>query len=420
MSSQARTIIATSAGNALEMFDFTVFSYFAGVIGKTFFPVDSSAGPLLLAMATFGVGFVMRPLGGILIGNYADRAGRRAALTLTILLMMIGTAIIALTPGYARIGIAAPVLVVMGRLLQGLSAGGEIGASTTFLMESGPLSRRGFMVSWQMMSQGVAALLGALSGAVLSATLSTSALESWGWRVPFLLGLLLGPVGFYIRRHLDETHSAPHEGGSAFRELVSQHLGRVVLGTLMIVGGTSMLYILVFYMPAYAVRTLHLPVTTSFLAGCASGLTMIVAALVSGLWIIDRVPRRKPLVATTSLLSLACVYPAFRLLIASPSVGLMVGIVAVVMGLATLGTSAFFLLIMEAFPQRVRATALAVIYSVGVTIFGGFAQFNVTWLLHRTGDPMSPAWYLIATGSVSLLALWRFTERCTGDASPTH
>lgn len=415
LSAQAKTIIATSAGNALEMFDFTVFSYFAGLIGKTFFPVNSSAGPLLLAMATFGVGFVMRPLGGVLIGNYADRAGRRAALTLTIVLMMIGTAIIALTPGYAQIGIAAPVLVVIGRLLQGLSAGGEIGASTTFLMESGSLSRRGFMVSWQIMSQGVAALLGALSGAILSATLPVASLEGWGWRIPFLLGLLLGPVGFYIRRHLDETHTAAPESGSAFRELMREYLGQVVLGTLMIVGATSMLYILVFYMPAYAVRTLHLPVTTSFLAGCASGLTMMVTSLVSGLWVIDRVPRRKPLVAITSLLSLVCVYPAFRLLIASPSVPLMIGIVTVVMGLATLGTSSFFLLIMEAFPKRVRATALAVIYSVGVTIFGGFAQFNVTWLLQRTGDPMSPAWYLIAAGTISLLAMWRFTEQPSSD-----
>ncbi|WP_438820582.1 MFS transporter [Burkholderia lata] len=411
-SAQTRTIIATSAGNALEMFDFTVFSYFAALIGKTFFPVDSGAGPLLLAMATFGVGFVMRPLGGVLIGNYADRAGRRAALTLTIQLMIAGTALIALTPSYARIGVVAPVLVVIGRLLQGLSAGGEIGASTTFLMESGPLSGRGFMVSWQMISQGIAALLGALSGALLSAVLSADALESWGWRVPFLLGLLLGPVGFYIRRHLDETHVPTHDaGGSAVREVFTHYLGRVVLGTLMIIGGTSTLYIFVFYMPAYAVRTLHLPMATSLLAGCASGLAMIVAALVSGLWIIDRLPRRKPMIAVTWLLSLACVYPAFRLLIAAPSVGLMVAIVTVVMAFATAGSSAFLLLIMEAFPPRVRATALATIYSFGVTIFGGFAQFNVTWLLHRTGDPMSPAWYVLACGAVSMIALWRFRER---------
>ncbi|SAK60198.1 major facilitator transporter [Caballeronia pedi] len=409
--SRAKTIVATSAGNALEMFDFTVFSYFAALIAKNFFPVDSEAGPMLLALATFGVGFVMRPLGGILIGGYADRHGRKAALTLTIALMMIGTAMIALTPTYARIGIAAPVCVVLGRLLQGLSAGGEIGAATTFLMESGPLSQRGFMVSFQMMSQGVAALLGALSGALLSAALPPASLEAWGWRLPFLFGLLLGPVGLYIRRHLDETHEPRAREKSALREVLTAHLGRLLLGVMMIVGPTSMLYIMVFYMPGYAVRELHLPVATSFLAGCASGLTMLVAALAAGLFIIDRLPRRKPLVFGTSFASLLCVVPAFKTLLTMPSIPVLIVIVVLVMGLATLGTSSFFLLIMEGFPQHVRATALAMIYSFGVTIFGGFAQFNVTWLLHRTGDPMTPAWYLLVAGVVSLLAIWRFPER---------
>ncbi|MFK0378267.1 MFS transporter [Pandoraea sp. NPDC090278] len=412
-----RTIVATSVGNGLEMFDFTVFSFFAAIIGKNFFPVDSGAGPLLLAMATFGVGFVMRPLGGILIGNYADRAGRRAALTLTIALMMVGTALIALTPGYATLGIAAPVLIVVGRLLQGLSAGGEIGAATTFLMESGPMSRRGFMVSWQMISQGAAALCGALCGALLSATLTPTALESWGWRIPFLLGLLVGPVGMYIRRHLDETFEAPEREQSALAEIMQRYFGRVVLGTLMLVGGTTMLYIIVFFMPAYGVRTLHLPVATSFLAGCASGGIIMVSSLISGLWITDRLSRRKPIVIVTSLATLLCVYPAFKWLTTAPSVPLMIGIVTVVMGIATLGTGSYFLLIMEAFPKRVRATALAMIYSFGVTIFGGFAQFNVTWLLHRTGDAMSPAWYLLACGIVSQFALWSFPER-PADAAP--
>ncbi|VVD76885.1 Proline/betaine transporter [Pandoraea iniqua] len=409
--SRRRTIVATSVGNGLEMFDFTVFSFFAGIIGKNFFPVGSGTGPLLLAMATFGVGFVMRPLGGILIGNYADRAGRRAALSLTIALMMVGTGLIALTPSYASIGVIAPVLIVFGRLLQGLSAGGEIGASTTFLMESGPASRRGFMVCWQMVSQGAAALLGALSGALLSSLLTPASLESWGWRVPFILGLMVGPVGMYIRRNLDETFEAPEREQSAVGEIVRHYLGRVLLGTLLLVGGTTMLYIIVFFMPAYGVRTLHLPVATSFLAGCASGAIIMVSSLVSGLWITDRVARRKPVVIVTSLITLLCVYPAFKWLTTAPSVPLMIGIVTVVMGIASLGTGSYFLLIMEAFPRRVRATALAMIYSFGVTIFGGFAQFNVTWLLHRTGDAMSPAWYLLACGVVSQIALWCFPER---------
>lgn len=406
-----RVIVATSLGNGLEMFDFTVFSFFAVIIGKNFFPVDTASGPLLLAMATFGVGFVMRPLGAVLIGNYADRTGRKAALTLTILLMTLGTALLAFAPTYAQIGMAAPMLIVLGRLLQGLSAGGEIGASTTFLMESGARDKRGFMVSWQMISQGAAALLGALCGALLSASLTPAALESWGWRVPFLIGLLIAPVGLYIRRHLDETYVAPKRAQSALRELLSCYPGRLALGVLMIVSGTSMVYILVFYMPSYAVRTLHLPMATSFLAGCASGLMMMIGAFISGTMIIDRFARRKPLVVITSVLSLACVYPAFATLTATPSVTLLITIVSVVIGLATLGFSASFLLILEAFPRHVRTTALSMIYSIGVTIFGGFAQFNVTWLLHKTGDPMSPAWYLLAAGVLSLLAMLRFPER---------
>lgn len=414
---QRRTIIATSVGNGLEMYDFTVFSFFAAQIGRNFFPTDSASGSLLLAMATFGVGFVMRPLGGLIIGNYADRAGRRAALSLTILLMMAGTALIALTPGYATIGIAAPAFVVLGRLLQGLSAGGEVGAATTFLMESAPTSKRGFMVSWQAISQGSAAVLGALSGALLSATLTPEQLDSWGWRIPFLAGLLIGPVGLYIRRNLDETFEAQERKESAFKEVLHNHLGRVILGAMTLIGGTSMLYILVFYMPSYAARVLKLPTTTSFLAGCASGLTMIVFSTISGLWIIDRLNRRKPLVMATTAISVACVYPAFWLINQSPSVGLLLGIVVVVMGVTSLSSSAFFLLYLEAFPKRVRATALSIIYSFGVTIFGGFAQFNVTWLMARTGDPMSPAWYLIACGLVSILALCVFAERPANTAA---
>lgn len=408
---QRRTIIATSVGNGLEMYDFTVFSFFAAQIGRNFFPTESASGSLLLAMATFGVGFVMRPLGGLIIGNYADRAGRRAALSLTILLMMLGTALIGLTPSYAAIGVTAPVLVVLGRLLQGLSAGGEVGAATTFLMESAPKFRRGFMVSWQSISQGAAAVLGALSGVLFSKILGPEQLEEWGWRIPFLIGLLIGPVGLYIRRHLDETFEAKEREESALKEVLRNHLGRVLLGAGMLVGSTSLLYILVYYMPGYAVRVLKFPVTTSFMTGCVAGLAMVIFSAISGLWIVDRFARRKPLVLATSIFSIACIYPAFWLVNQFPSVGLLLGIVTLIMGATTLSSSAFFLLILEAFPKRVRATALSMVYSFGVTIFGGFAQFNVTWLMARTGDPLSLAWYLIACCTVGILALCAFSER---------
>ncbi|EHP38146.1 major facilitator superfamily permease, partial [Cupriavidus basilensis OR16] len=204
-----RAIVAAAIGNGLEMYDFTVYSFFAATIGKLFFPSSSPLASLLLSFATFGAGFVMRPLGAVLIGNLADQRGRKAALTLTIVLMTAGTALIAFTPTHASIGVAATVLVVIGRLLQGLSAGGEIGAASALLLESASKRNRCFLVSWQAATQGGAALLGALTGAAVSALLSPDAMLEWGWRLPFMLGLLIAPVGMYIRRHLHETH----EGG---------------------------------------------------------------------------------------------------------------------------------------------------------------------------------------------------------------
>ncbi|CAG9168942.1 Proline/betaine transporter [Cupriavidus laharis] len=411
---QRRAVIAASLGNALELFDFTVFSFFAGLIGKLFFPVEGEYGPLLLALATFGIGFVMRPVGSVVIGNYADRAGRKPALTLTIGLMALGTAIIGLAPTYAQIGIAAPLLVVTGRLLQGFSAGGEIGAATSFLMESGTRSNRGFMVSWQMAGQGASALAGALCGALLTHGLPQAALESWGWRVPFLLGLLIGPVGFYIRRHLDETHQDVARERSALSEVVQQHGRKLLLGTLLILGGTAEMYVVVFFAPAWLVKTFHMPAATSLLTGCAAGAIMLLVSPLAGV-LADRLGRRKPLLLTLRVVSLLGMLPGFLLVQNAPSLGSALVLVCGVMMLATLGAPAGFLFIMEAFPRRVRATGLAIIYAGGVTLFGGFAQFIVTWMLSVTGNPLSPAWYVLGCGTASLLALLAFAEQRVAD-----
>ena len=205
-----RVIIAAIIGTALEFYDFTTYALFATIIGRQFFPVASESGQLLLALATFGVGFVTRPLGAVILGAYADQAGRKAALTLSLALMVVGTALIALTPSYATIGLAAPVLIVLARLLQGFSAGGEIGAATTYILASAPASRRGLYGSWQTAVQGVAGLAGSLMGFGLSLTLSPDSMDAWGWRVPFLFGLLIGPVGLYLRKHMSESVSSPH------------------------------------------------------------------------------------------------------------------------------------------------------------------------------------------------------------------
>ncbi|MEK7490403.1 MAG: MFS transporter, partial [Pseudomonadota bacterium] len=368
--SQARLIAACSIGNALEMYDFTVYSFFALMIGKLFFPSESAYGSLLLAVATFGIGFVMRPLGGFVIGNYADRHGRKAAMTLTIGLMVVGTLCLAVAPTYATAGLLGPLIILAGRLLQGFSLGGEIGASTAMLMEAGGIRGRGFRVSWQLGSQGIAALCGALTAAVLYGSLSPEALQSWGWRVPFFLGLLIAPVGFYIRSHLDETHTAETHAPSPLGTLFREHGTLVAKGVLTIIGGTVGTYLVIYFMPTYMIRELHLPASLSLLAGCVTGLTSFAASLCSG-WLADRLQRRKPLVVASILFTVVALYPAFWLMTHYPSVPLVLSLSALLTASLYLGTTPLLLMMMEMLPIKVRASGLSVIYAIGVTVFGG-------------------------------------------------
>ncbi|WP_343617882.1 MFS transporter [Ralstonia sp.] len=406
---QARLIAACSIGNALEMYDFTVYSFFALMIGKLFFPSDSAYGSLLLAVATFGIGFVMRPLGGFVIGNYADRHGRKAAMTLTIGLMVVGTLCLAVAPTYATAGLLGPLVILAGRLLQGFSLGGEIGASTAMLMESGGIRGRGFRVSWQLGSQGLAALCGALTAAILYGSLSSEALQSWGWRVPFFLGLLIAPVGLYIRSHLDETHTAETHAPSPLGTLFRDHGGLVIKGVLTIIGGTVGTYLVIYFMPTYMIRELHLPPSLSLLAGCVTGLTSFGASLLSG-WLADRLPRRKPLVVGATLVTVVALYPAFWLMTHYPSVPLVLALSALLTGTLYLGTTPMLLMMMELLPIKVRASGLSVIYAIGVTVFGGSCQFVVTWLLARTGNPLSPAFYMMVCSAITLLTVLSLRE----------
>ncbi|POZ61145.1 MFS transporter [Chromobacterium alticapitis] len=412
--SSRRTIVAVSLGNWLELYDFTVFSFFAVLIGKLFFPSHSEYGSLLMALATFGIGFVMRPLGSVVIGRIADRAGRKPALTLTIWLMAGGTALIGLAPTYDSIGVLAPLLIVAGRLLQGFAAGGEVGAATSFLMESGARNRRGFMVSWQMATQGGAVLAGALSGALLSHFLSAEALERWGWRLPFLLGLLVGPVGLYIRRRLDETHHAEPSAQPGLAELIRSRRGQLALGVMLIMGGTANMYVVSHYLPSYLIKVLHQPPASALLAGCAAGLVLLLASPLAGK-LADRLPRRKPLLLAVNALSALLTLPCFMLLQAAPSMQTALTLALTLTALLALGSPAGFLLVMEAFPRHSRATGLAIVYASGVTLFGGFAQFIVTWLISVSGNPLAPAWYIMACSSASLLALLAFREEQAAD-----
>ncbi|POR47489.1 putative MFS family arabinose efflux permease [Paraburkholderia eburnea] len=408
--SQFRLIAACSIGNALEMYDFTVYSFFAILIGRLFFPSDSPYGSLLLAVATFGIGFVMRPLGGLVIGSYADRRGRKAAMTLTIALMVVGTLCIAFAPTYTQAGVAGSLVLLAGRLLQGFSLGGEIGASTSMLMESGPATQRGFRVSWQLGSQGISALLGALTGALLYATLTPAALENWGWRLPFLGGLLIAPVGLYIRSKLDETHEAEPDAPSPLGTLMREHGSKVVKGILAVTAGTVGMYLVVFFMPTYMIRVLKMPPSLSLLSGCATGITMLIASLVSGR-LADRLTRRKPLVMAALVFNLLAVVPAFWLMTRFPSVPLVLLLSVILTAASNLGSTPMLLVLMEMLPISVRASGLSVIYSVGVTVFGGSSQFIVTWLIAKTGNPLAPALYMLACGFVTLLAVWSIRER---------
>ncbi|QSI28309.1 MFS transporter [Variovorax sp. RKNM96] len=408
--SQFRLIAACSLGNALEMYDFTVYSFFALLIGKLFFPSDSPYGSLLLAVATFGIGFVMRPLGGVIIGNYADRKGRKAALTLTIGLMVAGTLCIALAPTYVSAGVFGSLMILAGRLLQGFSLGGEVGAATSMLMESGGIRGRGFRVSWQLASQGVAAVLGALTGAALYAALPQASLESWGWRLPFLFGLLIAPVGFYIRAHLEETHRARSHESSPMGQLLREHGGTVLKGIFATTAGTAAMYLVVFFMPTYMIRVLHMPPSLSLLSGCATGITMFAVALLAGR-LADRLPNRKPLVIGSLVLGVLAVYPAFWLINHHPSVPLVLCLSVLLTALVNLGTTPLFLMLLEMLPIGVRASGISVIYSVGVTVFGGSSQFIVTWLLATTGNPMSPAFYMMACGVLSICAVMGLNAR---------
>jgi len=408
-----RVIVGASLGNGLEIFDFTVYSFFATVIGKLYFPSDTAYGSLLTAVAVFGVGFVMRPLGSMVLGAYADRRGRKAAMLATIMLMGAGTALIAFAPTHAQIGLWAPLLIIAGRLLQGFAAGGEVGAATTLLLESAGAHQRGSFVSWQSISQGIAALLGASLGLLLTSVLPEDALYSWGWRVPFILGLLIVPVGVYIRRHIEETYvggdSAAAEQAPV-REMLTRHARDLVLGVLMIMSGTVLVYIVLFYMPTYMMQTHRIAAPVAYLFSCLAAVVQVVTVYFTGKYV-DRFKHSKKAMMLSIVAAMALAYPTFRMLDVPGYLWLAVAfrmLLIVALGVNMLTST---MLIVEALPRTVRATGVSMIYSFGVTIFGGSAQVIVTWLLKATGNPMAPAWYLAGMLAVSLGATCLFQER---------
>ncbi|CAE6820898.1 MFS transporter [Paraburkholderia domus] len=398
-----RAVIAASIGNALEWFDMIAYGTFALIIAKLFFPTTNESASLLLALATFGVSFLMRPLGAIVLGSYADRAGRKAALTMSIFLMMIGTLIIVVVPTHAHIGIAASVIILIARLIQGFSAGGEFGSATAFLIEYAP-DRRAYYASWQVASQGGAILLAALFGAVLNATLTQVQLESWGWRVPFIFGLLIAPVGYYIRRHMEETpeFSEAEASKSPLSDMFSGQKLRLLVTVGFVALGSVGNY-LALYMPTYSIRQLGLPATVGFMATLVVGVIMALASPYFGA-LADRKGPARVMTVAAALTAVLC-YPLFSLVVNHPTVGTLM-IVQVALG--TLATAYFApmpALMSAIFPVQVRTTGLSLGYNIAVTVFGGFAPFILTWLIASTGSKLSPSYYLLAIAGMALVSL---------------
>ena len=418
---KTRQIVAAVIGNALEWYDFVVYGFLTVIISRLFFPADSDYASLLAAMATFGVGFFMRPVGGILIGMYSDRRGRKAALQLIMLLMTISMAMIAFAPTHAAIGAAAPVLIVLARLLQGVATGGEFASATAFLVESAPPSRRGFFGSLQMLGQGVAALGGACAGMLITQGRTPEQVDGWGWRLPFMVGLLIGPVGLWIRRHLDETEAfieAAREPAAAFslRALWRDYRRELLCSFGLVVSSTIMFYVVLVYMPTYAKTQLGIPLGDAFTAQVAGLLCLIVATPIFGM-LSDRIGRRAVMIAA-SVTYLVLPYPLLAWLLAEPGLARLATMQMIVCGAIGIGFGAVSTALAEQFPVRMRSTGLALSYNLGVMLFGGFAQLIVTWLIKLTGTPLAPAYYVMFGALVGLCASWFLREPVADRAQP--
>ena len=396
-----KAVISSSLGAALEWFDVIVYASFAVVIAHNFFPGGDNTLGLIL---TFAISYVIRPLGGMVLGSYADRRGRKNALTLTMMLMMIGTLIMAVAPTTSMIGPWAGVVILVSRLIQGFSAGGEFGTATTFLVETAP-HKKAFYSSWQVASQGASVFLASLFGYVLNTHLSHEALYSWGWRVPFFFGIIVGPVGLYIRAKLDETDdfktSVPEK--APLKTTLTRHLGRVLTGAAVVGVATISIY-LILYMPTFAVKNLGVSASAGYLGGIVAGLvTLITVPLIGHL--ADQVgPARVMTWAAVAAIVLA--WPLFKLMVDHPSTLTLVLVVSVLGVIMAFAFGPLPALMSSLFPAEIRATGMSLSYNLGVTLLGGIAPLVLTWLISTTGSLDAPSYYYMTVAVLSLGGLW--------------
>lgn len=407
-----RALMAVVIGNWLEFYDFIVYSFFAVQIGKAFFPGDDVWLSLLFASLVFWAGFITRPIGAAVLGAYADRVGRKASMTLTILLMAFGTGMLALTPGYDTIGIAAPILLVIARLIQGFSCGGEVGPATTYLLEAASSKERAAYTAWQGITQQFAGIMGSGLGLILAANLSTEDLESWGWRVPFLIGILIGPVGMYIRRALPETierHEVHDSGVAVVQNLFRHNATAVFLGILCILGPTVSTYVSA-YMTSYSITTLGL----SNADGQFTTLCGYIAALAGfpiGAWFSDRFGAKVSIIVPR-VIFLVIVYQAYMMMTAEGATLQNIVLVNVVLNfILAVSYGGLYALLTQAFPKAVRSTGVSIAYALSVTVFGGSTQTVLTWLIATLKDPLVPAWYQIGANVLALIGVLLITSR---------
>lgn len=419
--SAARAIVAATVGNALEFYDFLTYAFFAIQIGRTFFPSQSAYASLMLSLATFGAGFLTRPIGGAVIGAIADRVGRKPAMVLSFMLMGGAIVTLALIPSYATIGIAAPVLAILARMVQGFALGGEMGPTTAFLLEAAPPERRGYFTAWQAASQSIAAITAGIVGLVLASVLSAHALDLYGWRVAFLLGALTLPFGIWIRRRLPETMHAPEAPAAMHRvhdrllDMVRGNARILVLAFIVIASGTIGTY-LDNYLITFTQDTLHMPATTAFLASVLRYAAGLVAALWGGR-LSDRFGRR-PLMIVPRVVGLVLIYPVYAWIVDARSAEALIVGYTILSFLGGLWGGAFYAAFSESVPKKIRGSAIATVYATAVAIFGGTTQLIATWLLHITGNPMALAWYLLAAVTAGTVAMFFMLESAPVRAAP--
>ncbi len=417
-----KAVVAAVIGNFIEWYEFTIYGLLAVVIAPLFFPAENALVSLMATFAVFGVAFVMRPIGALFFGSIGDRVGRRNTLAVVIILMSGATFLIGLLPTYATIGIFAPLLLLLARMVQGFAVGGEFGGATAFMVEYAPEGKRGLYGSWQFFTQGASLAVGLLLVIGLTAAVSEEALSSWAWRVPFLIALPMGLIGLYIRLKLEDTPAfqAVKEHSGVERAPLKQTLRIHGKNLLKIVGLTwpltGLVYLLIFA-PTYLSQQVGVPISLAYTAVVLGMLSWIVVVLLSAL-LSDRLGRRKPFLVASPVLTAVVIVPVFMLLETAsfPAIALALVVVGCVIGLAS---GVYAAAMCEVFPTNVRYSSLSLGYSVAVAIFGGSTPFIFTALLAATGNPLSPAFYLAAAGLVGLVAALTFPETAKGPLRET-